>query len=52
MREGVGNGRLVMSRYDELFYPFFFFFFLSGRGTFLDSFLSFRIPFYIVYFEV
>ena len=49
MREGVGNGRLVMSRYDELFYPFFF---LSGRGTFLDSFLSFRIPFYIVYFEV
>lgn len=50
MREGVGNGRLVMSRYDELFYPLFFF--LSGRGTFLDSFLSFRIPFYIVYFEV
>ena len=22
MREGVGNGRLVMSRCDELFYPF------------------------------
>lgn len=50
MRDGVGNGRLMMSRCDELFYPFFFF--LSGRGTFLDSFLSFRIPFYIVYFEV
>ena len=48
MREEVGNGRLVMSRCDELFCLFF----LSGRGTFLDSFLSFRIPFYIVYFEV